>query len=121
MTTLDARSRRLVAAVLVAPSIAEAARRVGYSEKTARRMLARPEVRAALDEASRVAASSALSALGPASVEAVAALRRALSCGVPAVEVAAARGVLHTVTSNDEVLALKRRVPAIEARHLRAV
>ena len=50
MTTLDeldARSRRLVAAVLVAPSIAEAARRVGYSDKTARRMLARPEVRAA--------------------------------------------------------------------------
>ena len=121
MTTLDARSRRLVAAVLVAPSIAEAARRVGYSEKTARRMLARPEVRARSTRPAVLQHRAHSARSDPHRWRRWRRFDRALPCGVPTVEVAAARGVLHTVTSNDEVLALKRRVPAIEARHLRAV
>ena len=62
-----------------------------------------------------------MTGMAATTAEALATLRRAMTCGTPAVEARAALGLLALALRHDAVLRLEQRVAELEHRHLRAV
>lgn len=88
------REQALLAAVLSQPTLTRAAAAVGVNEKTIRRAMKRPEFSKKVAEARKAAIVSAVGSLGGLAGEAYDAIRRALTCGVPALELKAGLAVL---------------------------
>jgi hypothetical protein len=84
-----------IAALLTAPSIEEAAKAVGVSERTLRTWLKDTDFLAAFRDARRAVVETAIAKLQSATGDAVEALRRNLTCGQPAVEIRAALGLIE--------------------------
>src|SRR4051794_25974328 len=84
-----------VAALLTEPTLAAAAGRAGVSERTLRNWLALPAFLSLYREARRQVVEHAVAQLQEATREAVAALRRNLTCGVAYAENGAAKTVLE--------------------------
>lgn len=88
------REQALLAAVLSQPTLTRAAAAAGVNERTVRRALKRPGFSKKVSEARKAAIASAVGSLGGLAGEAHDAIRRALTCGVPAVELRAGLAVL---------------------------
>lgn len=113
-TKLPRRQERAVAALLTAPSIRQAADQAGVADATLRRWLRDPDFAGAYREARHGVVEAAHVALVTAVEEAVAALRRNLSCGNPGVEVRAAVAVLDQASRAQELLDIVGRVERLE-------
>jgi hypothetical protein len=94
-TRWTARHDAAVAALLSSASIRQAADRVGINERTLRRWLQAPLFHDRLTMAQREGQDAALGELRGLARQAVAAMRRALVCDQPAVELRAAQLVLE--------------------------
>jgi hypothetical protein len=101
-------------ALLRAPRVEAAAAMVGISESTLRGWLKEPAFKARYEEVRQAALEESLVRLEQITTSAVEALARNLTCGVPAVEVEAAKAILgHTVAGRD------RPEPGEQARNRR--
>jgi transposase-like protein len=103
-----------IAALLTEPTVEAAARRVGVNESTLLRWLKEPEFGTEYRAARRLVVESAIGRLQQAATQAVDALARNLSCGIPAVEVGAAKAVLDQAIRGVELLDLAERVAVLE-------
>lgn len=110
-----------IAALLAEPTLKEAARKCRVGESTIRRWLAEPEFQRAFRAARRQIVEAAIGAMQGAASDAVAALKRNLTCGTASSEVQAARVILDQATKAVELVDLMERIEALEAAaHRRA-
>ena len=105
---------RALAALLSEPTVEAAATKVGVSESTLLRWMAESVFRGRLRAARRAVVEGAIGRLQQAATEAVDTLRRNLRCGIPAVEVGAARSILDQALRATELLDLAERVEQLE-------
>ena len=103
-----------LSALLSEPTIVDAALKVGVNESTLRRWLQEPEFKAKHRAARRSVVESAIGRLQTVATKAVDTLERNLSCGIPAVEVGAAKSVLDQAIKAVELVDLAERVEALE-------
>ena len=103
-----------IAALLSSPTIEQAAQLAGIGEKTLRRWLAEPDFQALYRDARQEAVRTAVGRLQGLLAEATEALRRAMTCGSPAVETRAALAVIEQAFKGAELLDLGQRVEALE-------
>lgn len=103
-----------LAALLSEPTIPLAAKRAGISESTLLRWLATPEFRSRHREVRRQVVEHAIATAQQATSGAVEALRRNLTCGSPAGEIAAAKAVLDVAIKGGELIDLEERVDQLE-------
>lgn len=103
-----------IAALLSEPTIAAAARKAGVGESTLLRWMATASFRAEYRAARRQVVEQAVARLQQATSDAVDCLQRNLTCGIPAVEVGAARTVLDQAIRAVELIDLADRVDALE-------
>ena len=112
---LSRKAGEAAVALLACPTVAEAATRVGIPESTLWRWLQRDDFREQYHAARRQTLDVAVLGLQQAASEAVQALRRNLTCGVPSVEVRAAAVILEQAIGATELLELEARVQQLEA------
>jgi hypothetical protein len=93
---------KALTALLESASIIEAAETSGLSARTLRRYLEDKEFSDKYDTAKRQVVESAVSALAASANEAVATLRRNLTCDNPQAEIRAAQLILDNVFGNSE-------------------
>ena len=105
---------RAIAALLSEGTIPNAAARAKVSPRTLAYWLKLPAFAAAYRDARRQVVEQAVSVLQQASIHAVAALVRNLSCGRPAVEVSAANSLLAHSTAALETFDVLSRLEALE-------
>jgi DNA-binding MurR/RpiR family transcriptional regulator len=105
---------RALVALLSEPTIAQAATKAGVSESTLLRWMANPSFKARYRDARRQVVEHAVSGLQQAANKAVAALERNLTCGIPAVEVGAAKAILDQAIKGVELVDLAERVEQLE-------
>ncbi len=113
----EKRSRReeaAIAALLAEPTIDAAARQAGIAESTLRGWLRDPDFQRRYRDARRQVVEQAITAIQRATGEAVEALRRNLTCGVPAAEIAAAKAIMDQAVKGVELVDLAERVGALE-------
>src|SRR5215207_10360293 len=108
------REEAAIVGLLSEPTIDAAARKVGIGETTLLRWMAEPEFKARLRAARRSVVEGAIGRLQQAATQAVDALTRNLTCGIPAVEVGAAKSVLDQALKAIELVDLAERVEALE-------
>jgi predicted DNA-binding transcriptional regulator AlpA len=101
-------------ALLQSGNIREAAKVAGLSEKTLYRYMADPEFLAKYRAARRSCVEAAVSEIQALMIEAVAGLRRNLTCGRPIVEIRAARILLDQGFRGLETIDLLSRVERLE-------
>ena len=113
---LSGHQNRALAALLVCPTISEAAKACGLHERTIRRYIEDSRFRAAYLEARRAAVSQATARLQAAGAEAVEALRDVMGdkAAPASARVSAARAVLELSYRGLEVEDLERRLAALE-------
>jgi DNA-binding transcriptional MerR regulator len=105
---------KALTALLNAPSIAEAAKSCGLSEKTLRRYLAEPDFRKEYREARRLFFEEEMLQLRRFHAEAVETITRNLHCENPAVEVRAAQIVLEQTRKDFETFDVLERLENLE-------
>jgi hypothetical protein len=105
---------RALAALLSEPTIAAAATKAGIGESTLLRWMAEPDFKARYRAARRQVVEGAIGRLQQAATLAVDALTRNLTCGIPAVEVGAAKSILDQAIKAVELVDLAERVEALE-------
>lgn len=108
------RQELAIAALLTAATLDQAAQACGLSKATLTRWLRMPEFLTAFRAARRAAVEAAIGRLQQATVAAVDALERNLTCGRASVEVAAARTVLEQAVRGIELMDLEERLDALE-------
>ena len=114
---LPLRQLRVVDALLIEPTIAKAAKRVGVNERTVRKWMKGPAFQRALDEARREAFAESLARLLAGAGAAVEALHRVLEDerARPSDKVSAARTLLDHAHRAEEALDVRERIAALEA------
>jgi hypothetical protein len=113
----QSRKRELaVANLLASATIEQAAQKTGISEKCLRLWLAEPDFSQAYRHARKLVLEQSITVMQQASLSAVAALVRNLSCGRPGVEVAAANSLLERGTAAIETFDVLTRLAALEQR-----
>jgi hypothetical protein len=113
-TKINRKGEAVIAALLTQPTHAAAAAAAGVSEATVQRWLRDPAFAAAYRLARRSVVETAIGQLQQATADAVHALRRNLTCGVPAVEVRAAVAVLDQAVNGVLVIDFEARVEELE-------
>jgi DNA-binding MurR/RpiR family transcriptional regulator len=113
---LTRKAEQAIAALLEHPTIAEAARACGVSERSLWRWLQRPDFQKRYREAQRAIVDGAIGELQAATVEAVKTLRRNLNCGNAFAENSAAQAVLTHSLKALEMQELQERIERLEAR-----
>jgi hypothetical protein len=106
---------RALVALIARPSVAEAAKSAGVSETSIWRWLQDERFQAKLREAQGKVMDGALVTLQAAMTGAVDALVRNMSCGIPAVEVQAAKATLDFTLKTREMFDYSERIKALEA------
>jgi transposase-like protein len=105
---------RAIAALLGAKNVEGAARECGISKSTLLRWMQDRAFRDAFREARRRVFEAAISQLQSGAVDAVATLRRNLTCRKPAIEVGAARAMLELMLRSVELFDLEERIGKLE-------
>ena len=106
---------RAIAALLIAPTIAEAAQAAGVNVRTLERWLSESEdFQAAYREARRRVLDGTVAELQKAGTDAVAALKRNLTCGKPPTEVRAAVAILTLGMRGTELMDVEARLDELE-------
>jgi hypothetical protein len=108
------REEAALAALLSEPTIRAAAEKAGIGESTLLRWMSEPEFKARYRASRRSVVESAIGRLQQAATQAVDALTRNLTCGIPPVEVGAARAVLDQALRAVELVDLAERVEQLE-------
>ena len=103
-----------ISALLAEPTIVEAATKAGIAESTLRRWLQEPAFKAAYRTARCQVVEAAIGRLQTVTTKAVDTLERNLTCGIPAVEVGAAKSVLDQAVKAVELVDLAERVEQLE-------
>jgi hypothetical protein len=103
-----------LSALLAEPTIAAAAQVAGISERTLMRWLAQPDFKARYRAARRQLVEAAIGRLQQTATQAVDALTRNLTCGVPTSEIAAAKAVLDNAVKAIELVDLAARIEQLE-------
>jgi hypothetical protein len=103
-----------IAALLAEPTVVLAAEKVGIGESTLLRWLQEPSFKARYREARRQVVEAAIGRLQTVTTKAVDALERNLGCGIPAVEVGAAKAILDQAVKGVELVDLAERIEALE-------
>ena len=111
---LGATAAMLIVALLHKPSVRDAAKECGISERTAWRYLQKPEFQKRFTEAKRQAMADALNAIQGASLMAVETLKRNMDCGNVFAENAAASTILSNALKAAEQAELLERVKRLE-------
>lgn len=111
---LSRKAREAIAALLAYPTMAEAAKVAGVSESTLWRWMQGEDFQRRYREAQDKVFDNSLSALQGATTEAVATLKRKLTCGNHAVEVTAASKILDFTMKARELLDLTERIKELE-------
>jgi hypothetical protein len=114
------REEAAIVGLLCEPTVDAAARKAGIGETTLLRWMAEPEFKARLRAARRSVVECAIGRLQQAATQAVDALSRNLTCGIPAVEVGAAKAILDQSIKAVELVDLAERVEALEVATERA-
>ena len=112
---LSRHGARVLAALLQYPTIAEAAKSSGIAESSIFRWLQRADFMEQYKAAQRAVVDDAIGELQGATKDAVATLRRNLSCGHSAVEVRAAQIILEQSFKAIEIQELQERIERLEA------
>jgi hypothetical protein len=113
----EKRSRReeaAIAALLACPTLETAAEQAGVAGSTLRGWLRDPEFQRRYREARRQVVEQAITSLQQAAGDAVEALRRNLTCGTPAAEIAAAKAIIDQAVKGVELVDLAERVEQLE-------
>lgn len=113
-THLTPRQEKALTALLTEVTIEAAAKRAGISDVTLWRWLQEPLFQAHYQQARRQIVGDAVGLLQRASKKAVATLVKNLDCGLPSVEVAAARVILEQAYKGVELLELEERITGLE-------
>lgn len=108
------REEAALAALLTEPTIARAAEKASVSESTLLRWMAEPAFKTRLRAARREVVEAAIGRLQQATATAVEALERNLTCGIPPVEVGAARTILDQAIKAVELVDLTERIEQLE-------
>lgn len=103
-----------LAALLSEPTVTAAAQKIGVDLNTLTRWMQEPEFSSLYRAARRQVVEAAVSNLQQATSEAVDALRRNLTCGTPAAEIAAAKAVIDFAVKGVELTDLAERVEQLE-------
>jgi hypothetical protein len=103
-----------IVALLTEPTIAAAAEKVGIGERTPVRWLSEPTFRAQYRAARRQLVEAATGRLQQAATQAVDALTRNLTWGVPPSEIAAAKAILDQAIKAIELVDLAERIEQLE-------
>lgn len=103
-----------LAALLSEPTIAAAATKAGIGESTLLRWMAEPSFKSRLRALRRQVVEGAIGRLQSVATKAVDTLERNLTCGIPAVEVGAAKGILDQAVKAVELVDLAERVEQLE-------
>ena len=111
---LSAAQEKAIHALLSCVTVEAAAKKAGVSDRTLHRWLRDPGFRPAYLAARRQVMEQAVGTLQRASLGAVEALVRNLKCGVPTVEVSAARVILEAGLKGLEALEFEDRLAAVE-------
>jgi hypothetical protein len=114
--TVSEKTERLLLAQLSAPTVEAAAEQVGVSLSTAYRCRRQPRFRRRLERLRRGVFDQGLTTVQGLVGEAVSAVRRNLTCGVPAVEVSAAARVVDIGFKFADLADLSKRMEEIEQR-----
>lgn len=112
---LERKTEAAIVALLAHPTMPEAAKAAGVSETTLWRWLQRDDFRKKYREAQDKVFDGALGSLQGASTEAVACLRRNLTCNNPSAQVQAARTILDYTIKAREMFDLENRLVLLEA------
>src|SRR3954469_534955 len=113
----EKRSRReeaAIAALLACPTIDAAAQQAGVGESTLRGWLRDPSFQGRYRLARRQVVEQAMASLQRAAGEAVETLRRNLTCGVPASEIAAAKAIVDQALKAVELEDMVERIEQLE-------
>jgi hypothetical protein len=117
----ELRRNSILAALLTHATIAAAADAAKVSERTIRRYLGKPRFRALLEEARKAALESAVGSVSSLADDALAALKKNLTCGIPAAEIKAAVAIFDVLLKGhsflqgiEEIRELQARIDAIE-------
>jgi hypothetical protein len=113
-TELTAKQEKAIVALLDKPTIREAALSLNIGEATLWRWLQEPEFQRAYRAARRQVVEHSISELQAATSDAVAALKRNLTCGNQSVEVRAAQIILEQSVKAVELVDLAERVEELE-------
>jgi hypothetical protein len=112
---LSRHGARVLAALLQHPTVTEAAKASGISERSIFRWLQRKDFHEQYKAAQRAVVDDAIGELQAATKEAVATLWRNLSCGNHASEVRAAQIILERSFKAIEIEELQERIERLEA------
>jgi hypothetical protein len=112
---LSRHGARVLAALLQYPTVTEAAKASGIAESSIFRWLQRTDFMEQYRAAQRAVVDKAVGELQGATKEAVATLRRNLSCGNASVEVRAAQIILEQSFKAIEIQELQERLERLEA------
>ena len=113
---LSRRHEAVIVALLSNPKIKDAAADAGVNEATVWRLMQREDFQRRYREAQGKVFDGALGTLQGVTSEAVAALQKNLSCGVPAAEVQAAKIILDYTMRARELFDYGDRIKALEER-----
>ncbi len=111
---LTRKAEQAIAALLEHPTIGEAARACGVSERSLWRWLQREDFQKRYRAAQRAIVDGAIGELQAATVEAVKTLRRNLTCGNAFAENTAALGILSQSMKAIELHELRERLEKLE-------
>jgi hypothetical protein len=111
---LSRKAEKAIAALLEQPTIAAAARAAGISERSLWRWLQREDFQQRYREAQRAVVDQAISDLQAATRDAVATLRRNLTCGNVFAENTAAQAILAQSLKAIELQELMARIERLE-------
>lgn len=112
---LSRHGARVLAALLQHPTVTDAAKASGISERSIFRWLQRKDFMEQYKAAQRAIVDDAISDLQGATKDAVATLRRSLTCGSATSEVRAAQIILEQSFKGIEILELQERIERLEA------
>src|SRR5262249_48474001 len=113
---LTRRQEAAIAALIDAPTVAAAAAQARIGERTLRRWLALPNFKALYRQTRRELVEGAIGRIQAATVAAVDALTRNLTCGRPGDEIRAAAALLARAVRGIELLDLDGRLSDLERK-----
>jgi hypothetical protein len=113
---LSRKMEQAIAALLSEPTIAQAAAKVGVTDRALKNWLALPAFAAAFREARMEVLRHTIGRLSALTSKAADALERNASCGNPAAENGAARLILDNAIGGVELLDIVERVAELERR-----
>jgi hypothetical protein len=113
---LPRKLHRMIEALLTERSYADAAEATGVSLTTLQKWLKLPCFKQAFDDAKRRAVDHAVARLSALTQDAVAALQRSVSCGIPAVEARTANSILENARAMAQHREIEGRLAALEER-----